>query len=209
MALIKKQEQKPLTVERIQRALYGHFYGRFDLMATNAFIGTNECDFVGVRKSGFIDEFEIKLSRADFKADFKKETLTVRLDDGDIFSANATRNMAKHDALPLGLTRANYFYFAVPDGLVLESEVPKHCGLIYFTPTGCPRVVREAPKLHKRKITDALRLKLAMKLHYRWWDSFIDKMNSQEMNEWLGDTANSDEHGAINYEDDHQWQLSQ
>jgi hypothetical protein len=62
----------------MQRAFYGVHSQRYELVADNVYLGWcgGEMDIFGMRKSGFIDEVEIKLSASDFKADFKK---TVRV----------------------------------------------------------------------------------------------------------------------------------
>lgn len=62
----------------MQIAFYQAHSQRYELVATNLYLGWcgGEMDIFGMRKSGFVDEAEIKLSASDFKADFKK---TVRV----------------------------------------------------------------------------------------------------------------------------------
>ena len=122
----------------------------------NKAIGTNmnfllpyECDVVSLSNSDYLTEYEIKVSRSDFFADFKK---------------GANRYMPKHVALKQrevyygGSTYkqiANRFYFVVPEDLVRKEEVPDYAGLIYVSARyeSNIRFVKKAPFLHKRKAT--------------------------------------------------------
>jgi len=49
---------------------------RYEMLLPNVYVKNScEMDLLGVRKSGFIDEIEIKMSKSDFNADFKKTSL--------------------------------------------------------------------------------------------------------------------------------------
>jgi len=178
MTITKSKQPELATVPYVQYRLSTYHYSRYDLMATNAFIGQLECDFLGVRKSGFVDEFEIKMSRSDFKADFKK-TCSVKVDDSDPWWK--TEDVAKHELLQLGKLTPNHFYFVVKKGVATLEDIPEKYGLIEFDDSGSIRTVREASRLHSGKISDTQRLKLAMKLHYRWWDLFRQDMRTKEL----------------------------
>jgi hypothetical protein len=66
-----------VKIKDIQRAFYYKTYQRYEMVAPNIYIDqNNEMDLMGLRRSGYIDEIEIKLSKSDFQADFKK---TVRI----------------------------------------------------------------------------------------------------------------------------------
>ena len=79
MTAKEKPEQKiePITLDRLNLAFhsFGVRHGRYDFLAPNIYLeyGT-EMDLMGIRKSGYIDEIEIKLSRQDYRADFRKES---------------------------------------------------------------------------------------------------------------------------------------
>ena len=60
-----------MTEKSIQKALYKKFISHQYKFA-NVFYFENESDFLTFLPSGFCYEFEIKISRSDFKADFKK-----------------------------------------------------------------------------------------------------------------------------------------
>lgn len=118
-----------------------------------------ESDVLKITKSGYAYEFEIKISRGDFKNDFKhKKKKHLLLESKD--------NSAK---MP------NYFYYVVPEGLITEDEVPEYAGLIYVHATviSDSRVyyqfqeIKSAPKLHTNKI-DEDSLKLIDKFYYNY-----------------------------------------
>lgn len=111
-----------------------HFPG--DIAICNYFMGCYECDVLRVTNDDKLFEYEIKISRSDFKADFKKGK--------------------KHGELAQG-KRVNRFYFVVPENLITKEECPEHAGLIYFIPSDygykslfC--LVKTAPILQKNKI---------------------------------------------------------
>lgn len=118
-----------------------------------------ESDVLKITKSGYAYEFEIKISRGDFKNDFKhKKKKHLLLENKE--------NKAK---MP------NYFYYVVPEGLITEEEVPEYAGLIYVHATviGNSRVyyqfqeIKTAPKLHGNKI-DENNLNLIDKFYYNY-----------------------------------------
>lgn len=118
-----------------------------------------ESDVLKITKSGYAYEFEIKISRPDFKNDFKhKKKKHILLESKE--------NSSK---IP------NYFYYVVPEGLVSEEEVPEYAGLIYVLGTiiGNGRVhyqfqeIKKAPKLHSNKI-DEISLNLIDKFYYNY-----------------------------------------
>jgi len=55
----------------IYKALWQYYYNS-DYKIANSFIFNWECDFFFCSKSGYAVEVEVKISRSDFKADFKK-----------------------------------------------------------------------------------------------------------------------------------------
>ena len=133
-----------MTERDIQNILYRHLKKLGHTMITpNAkyvFWG-QENDLISVTKSGLIHEFEIKLSKADFFADFKKEH-------------------GKHDKLrerTLGIP--SYFWFVTHGFDYNYENVPEYAGAIGISANirfdGCAFLMIEidAPRLHKDKIT--------------------------------------------------------
>jgi len=65
-----------MTEKSIQKALFRAFSSH-KYKFTNVYYFGNESDFLSFLDSGFCYECEIKISRSDFKADFKKEKHTI------------------------------------------------------------------------------------------------------------------------------------
>lgn len=82
----------------------------------NIFIDRWECDLLEITKSGYTYEYEVKISRSDFKADARKQTF----------------RQSKADAIRSG--RTNYFYYITPKDLIVSDEVPEYAGLMYAIP---------------------------------------------------------------------------
>lgn len=80
--------------------------------------GFEESDVIAISGSEVVKEFEIKISRSDFKADFKKKRKHDRL-----------QNPSKYrtQCIP------NKFYYVCPEGLIKPEEVPEYAGLIYVS----------------------------------------------------------------------------
>ena len=89
--------------------------------------------------------------------------------------------------------KPNYFYYAVPEGLIDKTEVPEYAGLVYVLPAGETRtrdgglcdgfyVVKKAPKLHNGKYTDE-ELNLAEKFYYNMetWKKRHAKENERRL----------------------------
>jgi len=70
-----------VTEKTIQKALYEKFISHRYKFA-NVFYFENESDFLTFLPSGFCYEFEIKISRSDFKADFKKVKHVIHKNNG-------------------------------------------------------------------------------------------------------------------------------
>jgi len=155
------------------------FFQRYEMMLPNVFTShDNEVDFLGIRKSGFCDEFEIKLSRSDFMADKKKFVMwrepsqeEYRLSFGGWDDRqNLDWYKPKHEALEQGLMMVNYFTFAVPAGLVSVNEVPEFAGLIEVMEDRRLKWLKEPVRLHRNKLTDSQKYQLARKGAYRYWN---------------------------------------
>lgn len=148
MSVKKKTEW---TEYKIQQCLRKFFLSestkRYELC--NLYVYDWESDYLTITRSGIAYECEIKISKQDFLNDSKKHNKHVIIAEG---------------RLPKG--RPNYFYYAVPDGLIPVEEVPEHAGLIYVAPYGI-RIVKEAKKVHGGKF-DYEETKLMDKLYYNY-----------------------------------------
>lgn len=93
-----------------------------EIVLTNFFHSDWEADILLINDLGFSHEIEIKLSRSDFKNDFKK------------FYTNQTtgEKSLKHDKIGCGDYICNSFSFLLPMGMISYNDIPKHCGIIEF-----------------------------------------------------------------------------
>ena len=169
-----------MNATRIQQAFYHHSFQRYELLAPNVFMSwDNEMDLVGIRRSGYIDEIEIKLSISDFKADFKKISVVegAKKEVGRNYFHNEQVEIFKHDALQHGLIQQNYFSFLLPETIASKCNIPEYAGLyVFYTDNaGVERIKEEkkAPLLHKRKINEAAKYDVGRKMTYRYWQKFL------------------------------------
>jgi hypothetical protein len=166
-----------MTVLEIQRRLTLDAYRRGSFTCPNYTPkGWWECDLLELRKSGFWIEFEIKLSRADFRADRYKTERRFNYELGVYDSRN------KHDCLrtkrPCG---PNYFWFVAPSGLIEADEVPEWAGLMAANESQrrqfpiWTEIIKKAPRLHKEKFEDSIRNHMLRTYYHRFQHWFLFK----------------------------------
>lgn len=134
----------------------------------------NEADILLLRSSGFCDEIEIKVSRSDLLVDKKKRVHYRDCEQGEWNWEKqglpfAPYTKEKHVALLDGNMTCNYFWYAVKEGICDIADIPQFAGFIVVNEKGEARVVRQATRLHRNKLTDAERYKIARKLSFRFW----------------------------------------
>lgn len=184
---------EPLTEQSIQRRL-DHFFASWKYNVDGLYVFGWESDKLIWTKSGYIYEFEIKVSRADFRNDFKNKKEKHLILKGPTeeerfmphfyesyehnrhlyssFEDYVSRVSPDSRDLIANHRRPNYFYYAVPEGLIQPEEVPEYAGLIwilkeYRDVRAAYTVPKQAPVLHKRKYKDG-ELNLAEKFWYNW-----------------------------------------
>lgn len=151
-------------------AIIPNCYSQFD----------NECDLFALRGSGFYDEIEIKVTKSDFKNDSKKSVKI--LNENSSSWRDRYIDTPKHEALEVGdPSMANYYWYAIPVGLVDHSEIPAWAGIIEVS-VECDkngdvllercyaREVRMPKRLHSTKMPLEEQLKQVRKLGYRYWN---------------------------------------
>lgn len=140
----------------IQDSILVGFYKSKPLAITNySGITGYEGDVMMVSPSGFVTEYEVKTSRADFKKDFSKVSKHNRLK-----KPNAPSKSWGYPYAP------NYFYYVCIDGLIKKDEVPAYAGLIYIV-GGIPVIIIKAKRLHNHKITQPLKDRIGRTLSLR------------------------------------------
>lgn len=172
------------TEEYIQDKLNGFFsLSTQKYTLENLYVFRWESDKLIETRSGLIYEFEIKVTRSDFKNDFKKEDKHVILEGKKEYLPVYDKALDNWKAVHSKYYRTenfkkpNYFYYAVPEGMITKDEVPEYAGLVYILPEGdnmnkdgdyCWNgyyIVKSAPKLHNTKYADD-DLKLSEKFYY-------------------------------------------
>ena len=191
----KRGEKQEYTESEIQKYLRWHFMtpNGAKYQIENLFVYRWESDYLHITKAGYVYEVEIKVSRSDFFNDMKK------VDKHQILE-NKYELKSYEKEQP---DKPNYFYYAVPRGLVKPEEIPSYAGLIYVDKIW-PYVHIEvcAPKLHGEKI-DEDRLKLKDKFYYnyiQWKDKAENKYRQEIENlKELVTEAKTDETTGIKY----------
>ena len=164
---IKKIKRSNAESKNIESSLSMYLYEKSHSPITTHFTGygLSECDVISISKSNYIYEHEVKISRSDFKADFKKEKHRLMLE-----KKSTIDRLIKENNNMINDTwyyTPNYFYFVVPSNLVSESEIPEYAGLIYMNDNFDFEVIKKAPFIHKTKATDKFIRQLSHNLTYK------------------------------------------
>ena len=140
--------------DKILFDLMNFVQGGQDILIPNYYYDYEEMDLFRLTKSGYVYEYEIKISRSDFKADFKKYN-------------GFYNRIYKHDRLLQGNYKANYFHFVCPEGMLSVDDVPKSYGLIYYIgqPWNPFIIIRPAKRLRSK--FDVNYAEIAFKLSFR------------------------------------------
>ena len=190
------EQEFKFSEEYIQRKLNSFFAeSTKKYVVENLFVFEWESDKLIITRSGYAYEFEVKISKSDFKADFKKEDKHTILEGKKEFLPSYDKVLGIWKGLQADNYRTsrfkkpNYFYYAVPEGLIDVNDVPEYAGLIYVLPGGEKKskdgkwcwdgfyVVKSAPKLHGTKYSND-DLNLTDKFYYNmltWKNNAMDE----------------------------------
>jgi len=162
------QPKIQLTEAAIQDLLYFHCVSKGHILVNpNSCVFGWESDFVSVTKNLMVHEFEIKISKSDFKADAKKEKSALMIDPVKIYYPDLPRHR-----IEVTVRRPNYFYYVVPQGMITPEEVPDYAGLIYACPwydKGRLRIAKKVRRIHDQPIDQHQVLQLTRSVMYRYW----------------------------------------
>jgi hypothetical protein len=150
---IKRDNSKS---KNIAGSLLMYLYEKQHSPVTTSFTGCGlaECDVLSISKSDYIYEYEIKISRSDYKRDF------IKPKHSNIINEKYTKTIKKE----LNYLSANYFTYVVPTGLISIEEVPVYAGLIYFNEDLTFDVIKKPVLIHKTKATEKFIRKVAHNL---------------------------------------------
>jgi hypothetical protein len=142
-----------------------------------------ESDYFSVTQDDkYIYEVEVKLSRADFFADFQKGEKHLWLSSATKHELVAKKtkpfgfyeNVGKVETYALGYVKVrdntpNRFYYCCPEGMIKKDEVPEYAGLLYLNKTGTYATqVKTAPFIHKNKNVERYLRKLVDKFYFQY-----------------------------------------
>jgi len=152
-----------MTEKTIQNALSKDLIlKKNELVVPNTKLYAWEADLLAVSTSGLVSEYEIKISRSDFKADKKKEWKHA------VLAGKKTRGGGKRPYV----LKPSYFYYVAPAGLLDVDEIADYAGFIEIGAHGL-RLIRRAPRHHTIKLNDGQRKFLGRGLMYRYWNTRI------------------------------------
>lgn len=143
-----------------------------------------EADVWELTKSLFAVEYEIKLTRHDFKKDALKQDDLMKhtwRNNGDI---HIGPHLSKHVRLQMGDPKGpSQFYFVTPWGLITAAEVPHWAGWAtvslrdkYWKPPYhlSLHIEKRAPRLHKEKVDEKAVRALHKCGYYRFHSAIWD-----------------------------------
>ena len=136
-----------MNEKQIQVAAFDWLYRKgYKLIVPNIYLWKWDSDILAINKNNFLYEFEIKISRSDFKADFKK--------------------IEKHENLKNGIGPSRFYY--ITTFALNNNDVPKYAGLIYYNKDF--KVIKRAPKINRYFVNKKQINKMHSSIYYRFWE---------------------------------------
>ena len=152
------RERSDMKAREVGEKLSYHIYRPGSFTMSNVYIKNSpwESDVIKVMKSGYWHEYEIKLTKADFKRDFQKRVCKWKKDSvkkHDLYASpdelcrkTITGRQYEKGLFPKPAT----FTFVCPKGMIAVEEIPDHSGLIEFEETEKYGVVFNTVKRSRR-----------------------------------------------------------
>ncbi len=147
----------------IQRTLYFYrtYKEGYPILVSNIYLFHWESDLIYVSKNGYITEYEIKISKSDFKADKNKTYKHQKLGSCSTF-------------------KPKYFWYVCPPNVIDIQNIPDYAGLIYCNSLRYHevtysslrdniKIIKKAPKLKSDKITDQKLIDILKKGNTKYW----------------------------------------
>lgn len=104
-----------------------------------------EMDAAALNRNGYFQEYEIKTTRDDFKADLRTKVRKHML----YKSMHAQKHKLRQDHEFCYVP--SQFYYVCQEGLIDAPEVPKYAGLIVLLADNTFKIRRKAPRIHAGK----------------------------------------------------------
>ena len=157
-----------LSERNVQTALWWRLYKTGGFMVPNYTpAGWFENDVWYVSKAGFACEFEIKLTRSDFRNDAQKTLPLLQ------WSKDAGKDTLKYAQLSSGHTAGpSKFVYVAPAGVIPLEEVPPWAGLWEFNPSRTIdfKIIRKARWLHHERVKDTVMQHARGVFYWRLWN---------------------------------------
>lgn len=189
-----------LTERAVQTQLYHDLYGGSNVLCPNVYLFAWESDFIQVTKSLYITEYEIKMSRSDFKADFRK---TIGGYDPqkkhDILASKDVPTCEGWKHKRIDVHRPTRFFFVAPEGMIKPEELPDYAGLMVIKFSGdmphqrrskywwLTTVKKPRRRTNAGKATTKQILQLMRSMMFRYWTMRIHGKESAPEEEQHGD----------------------
>jgi len=155
-----------LTESSIQAALFKDLVSKgHSHIAPNCMALGYEADLLSLTTSDYVHEYEIKISRSDFKADQNKK-------NKHYIYQNAEKGFGPA-RIPSRL------YYVIPAGMVSIEEVPTHAGLIEIKLMKTSRpylaaiITKPAPRLHSEKAPVGVKHKITTSLMWKVFNGVV------------------------------------
>jgi hypothetical protein len=146
------------TEGKVQRAMFKPLADRgYSHVTPNVHLYGWESDVVAITSSGYLVEYEIKLSRSDFQRDRRKSRHAA------LMKCYKGSKGKRSGSVP------SRFLYATTPGLVSPNDLPEYAGLTYVSPDGLDKQ-ESAPRLTKSKARKSHRTTLAKSL---MWDAWL------------------------------------
>ena len=173
----------PVTADDVCRRLMVDRYARSFCLPRYTPAGWWECDLLEITEAGYWREYEIKLTRADFRADQEKTREVLPRAYGQ-----PVVRERKHQLLASTQRGPCQFYYVLPTGLIAPTELPSWAGLLEFSETPGrarpwnihTRLVVQAPRRHADKIDPAVERHARGVVYWRWMKMLLHDRHAIE-----------------------------
>jgi hypothetical protein len=162
-----------------------------------------ECDVFEVTSAMFFREYEIKLTRSDFKADAHKESAATRRFINGVWTEQPAKNKHACMGQPNG---PRQFWYVVPEGLIEPSEIPQWAGLIYLRDAGKGRKLEwrwfeseivKAPFLHRTRLDPKIKAHAESVCYWRMHKLAVRVQQLTKRNEHDETTTKAEESNLV------------
>jgi len=170
-----------LTEFDVQMCFYRLHSHRYKILIPNYTpVRWFECDLLGITKADCAHEYEIKLTKADLKNDWNKTDWEYRHRGHKWRKENTGSKM---EMLAAGDERGPIeFSYILPKGMVEPGEVPDFAGIYEVNnenQTLLMHQVRQAKRLHKKNVAEAVKAHIYSVFPYRFWNERLRRWKGE------------------------------